>query len=162
LRSATTGVEPLGLDFVYGDVSDGTLRPLDGQQRLTTLFLLHWYLASRTGHLDDSAKWTEFAYATRPNARRFCERLVQHALPAENMPSEWINDQPWYLYVWRHDPTVESMLVMLDAIHARLADDDLDAAWSRLIDPEEPAVSFHLLPIDDMGSAEELYIKMNS
>ena len=29
-----------------------TLRPLDGQQRLTTLFLLHWYLAFRTGSLD--------------------------------------------------------------------------------------------------------------
>lgn len=34
------------LDFVYGAVSEGQdFLPLDGQQRLTTLFLLHWYLA---------------------------------------------------------------------------------------------------------------------
>ena len=38
------------LDFVYGstEVEEGNEKfiPLDGQQRLTTLFLLHWYLAS--------------------------------------------------------------------------------------------------------------------
>src|ERR1017187_6129541 len=43
---------PLDLDFVCGRwrVTERTLEPLDGQQRLTTLFLLHWYLAS----LDDA------------------------------------------------------------------------------------------------------------
>lgn len=36
--------DPITLDFVYGDIDDkGVLTPLDGQQRLTTLFLLHWY-----------------------------------------------------------------------------------------------------------------------
>ncbi|KAA6317679.1 hypothetical protein EZS27_032201 [termite gut metagenome] len=40
-RSITNG-EHRVLDFVYGDVSqNGVLTPLDGQQRLTTLFLLH-------------------------------------------------------------------------------------------------------------------------
>src|SRR4051812_47639624 len=45
LHQAATGGERAGLDFIYGEVTDGTLRPLDGQQRLTTLFLLHWYVA---------------------------------------------------------------------------------------------------------------------
>ena len=36
---------PLDLDFIYGSVVNGSFQPLDGQQRLTTLFLLHWYLA---------------------------------------------------------------------------------------------------------------------
>ena len=39
---------PLDLDFVYGSIegeSQPAFCPLDGQQRLTTLFLLHWYLA---------------------------------------------------------------------------------------------------------------------
>lgn len=162
LHDAVTGIEQLGLDFIYGEVREGTLRPLDGQQRLTTLFLLHWYLSSLTGNLDDRPSWREFAYATRPSARRFCERLVEHALPSGTSPRTWITDQPWYLYVWRNDPTVQSMLVMLDAIHRRFAGDDPDAAWSRLVDPAEPAIWFHLLPIDDMGSAEDLYIKMNS
>ncbi len=37
----------------------------------------------------------------------------------EAEPSEWIKDQPWYLFLWRHDPTIQSMLVMIDAIHER-------------------------------------------
>ena len=32
---------PLDLDFIYGSVVNGSFQPLDGQQRLTTLFLLH-------------------------------------------------------------------------------------------------------------------------
>lgn len=40
---------PMNLDFIYGSVvrsdDQSLFVPLDGQQRLTTLFLLHWYLA---------------------------------------------------------------------------------------------------------------------
>ena len=40
--------KPITLDFVYGDIdSEGNMTPLDGQQRLTTLFLLHWYAAQK-------------------------------------------------------------------------------------------------------------------
>ena len=47
LYNAITG-DPVTLDFVYGDIDEkGTMTPLDGQQRLTTLFLLHWYAAKK-------------------------------------------------------------------------------------------------------------------
>lgn len=32
------------LDFVYGSDRKNAFEPLDGQQRLTTLFILHWVL----------------------------------------------------------------------------------------------------------------------
>lgn len=167
LIRAATGGQPVDLDFVYGEVDEGTLRPLDGQQRLTTLFLLHWYLAARTGRLADVSDWLRFTYATRPSAELFCRQLVKpEHQPAfgELKPSEWIQDQAWYLYAWRHDPSIQSMLVMLDALDDRLLSDsaDLDAAWGRITDPANPAISFHFLPIEDMSSGEELYIKMNS
>lgn len=162
LHAAATGGEPVGLDFVYGEVEDGTLRPLDGQQRLTVLFLLHWYVASRMGHIEDAAPWASLSYATRPSARLFCERLAAASLPDHCAPGGWIRDQPWYQWTWRHDPTVQSMLVVLDTIHERFRADDLTDVWARLTDPDTPAISFHVLPIDDMGEAEELYIKMNS
>ena len=137
------------------------------QQRLTTLFLLHWYLASAADRLDAGAAWTRFSYATRASARLFCERLAANPLPQdEDVPSAWIIDQPWYLYVWRTDPTIQSMLVMIDAIHREIQrlhpDLDARAAWERLTRAESPAVSFYLLPLDDMESDEDLYIKMNS
>lgn len=163
LHAAVTGGEPVGLDFVFGDVEGGSLRPLDGQQRLTTLFLLHWYLASRAGRLDQEQGWKNFAYATRPGARLFCQELARTPLPQDAVsPKTWIVDQPWYLYTWCHDPTVQSMLVMLDAMHERFDADDCVAAWERLVDRHRPAITFHLLPIEDLGPSEDLYIKMNS
>lgn len=166
LRCAVSGEQPkpVSLDFVYGELKqNGTFQPLDGQQRLTTLFLLHWYLASRSGNLTADSKWVRFTYETRPSARRFCQRLAACTPDADGgRLSTWVQDQPWYLYVWRHDPTINSMLVMLDAIDAEFCDVDADQAWARLADANQPAISFHLLPLPDMGSAEDLYVKMNS
>src|SRR5664279_3824186 len=98
VRAATTDAE-MALDFVYGDVKNGVLLPLDGQPRLTTLFLPHWYVASLAGALDRDAPWLRFTYATRPTARDFCLTLAKHPYPGGPVsPSEWITDQPWYLY----------------------------------------------------------------
>lgn len=163
---AATTDETMALDFVYGDVNgDGVLRPLDGQQRLTTLFLLHWYVASRAGVLDPGAPWLRFSYATRPTARDFCSTIAEHPLPDSDVaPSVWITDQPWYVYPWRQDPTIASMLVMLDGIHDRFGPDrtDFAAVWSRLEQRVERAIWFLFLPVEDMAYGEDLYIKMNS
>lgn len=164
LHTALVDDSPIGLDFIYGEVENGTFEPLDGQQRLTTLFLLHWYVAVRRGDVGSAGPWTQFTYATRPSARLFCERIVKHPPPREleQAPSAWIMDQSWYLHLWRFDPTIRAMLVTLDAIAERLSHDDPDELWARLTRDEKPAIWFQLLPIDEMGAAEDLYIKMNS
>ena len=41
------------LDFVYGTVVDNEFIPLDGQQRLTTLFMLHLYVASKSDKYEE-------------------------------------------------------------------------------------------------------------
>jgi len=167
LLDAVAGGKPVGLDFVYGKIEGTTFRPLDGQQRLTTLFLLHWYLASTAGCLNPEAPWTRLSYATRASARLFCQRLAASPLAeGEAVPSAWITDQAWYLHAWRADPTIQAMLVMIDAIHreTRRLHPGLDAqaAWERLTASDSLAISFYLLPLDDMDSDEDLYIKMNS
>lgn len=162
LHRALADEKPVSLDFVYGDVQDGRFRPLDGQQRLSTLFLLHWYVASRAGVDLAAQRWRSFSYATRTSARRFCERLGTAALPADlpGRASDWIADQPWFLAVWKHDPTVQAMLVMIDAIAERFHDDDPLLLWERLTDGR--SVTFHRLAIDDMGQPDRVYITMNS
>ena len=60
--------EPLVLDFVYGGLHGkerGIVSPLDGQQRLTTLWLLHWYIALKAGILERvSETLKKFHYRT--------------------------------------------------------------------------------------------------
>src|SRR6202044_508032 len=96
-------------------------------------------------------------------ARLFCERLgqCQPALDG-SPPSRWLTDQPWYLPTWEHDPTIQSMLVVLDDIHRRLAAKDNLAAWRRLVEESPSAITFHVLPMKDMGLSDDVYIKMNS
>ena len=158
LHSAVTG-SPITLDFVYGDVDeDGILTPLDGQQRLTTLFLLHWYAAKKE-KLEESryAFLGGFGHEVRPSARYFCKRILSFNPSFEGKVSEEIKDQYWFPYDWLKDPTVSSMLVMLDAIQEQFA--GVEGLWSRL---EDGAISFYFLPIKDMGLTDDLYIKMNS
>ena len=157
----------LDLDFVFGDVieTSGKFFPLDGQQRLTTLFLLHCYLAWRTNTAPHTQLWSRFTYATRPGARDFCAFLTKSQPDFSGSLSAWLKDQADYLPTWQHDPTIQSMLVVLDALHERfLASQpaDVERAWNRLTDKEIPAIRFHLLPMKENGLTDALYIKMNS
>ena len=43
LQRAVSKKQKVSLNFIYGMKQDKGFLPLDGQQRLTTLFLLHWY-----------------------------------------------------------------------------------------------------------------------
>ena len=132
LKNAITEKE-ITLDFVYGDISEtGVMTPLDGQQRLTTLFLLHWYAAKKEGlSADDYAFLANFSYETRYSARDFCELLVNKYEPSfEQTISEEIIDQAWFPLDWAKDPTISSMLVMLDSIHEEFK--DTDNIWDAL------------------------------
>lgn len=150
---------PVTLDFVYGDIDEnGVMTPLDGQQRLTTLFLLHWYAARRSGIPDGECEFLRgFGYETRYSARYFCEELVGFTPTFTFVLSEEIVDQAWFPLDWLKDPTIASMLVMLDAIDEKFR--DVDDLWERL---KGGAITFYFLPIRDMGLTDELYIKMNS
>jgi hypothetical protein len=155
-----------GLDFVYGKRQGDEFVPLDGQQRLTTLFLLHWYLVSRCGGSDGN--WLGFSYDTRASARDFCEQLREAAQPGhspdfrEQTPAAWLEDQAWFMPGWREEPTIKSMLVVLDALHEKLAKVDPTATLARLTDHENPAIAFHVLELGDMALDEDVYIHMNS
>jgi hypothetical protein len=165
-RALRGGNEPVDLDFVFGDVDlNGKFLPLDGQQRLTTLFLLHCYLAWRTGIPAAAQPWARFSYATRPGARAFCAFLVT-AMPDFSLRiSDWVRDQAAYLSTWENDPTIQSMLVVLDSLNhemTQLGPTDFGVAYQRLVDPRDPAIRFHILPMASNGLSDKLYIKMNS
>lgn len=152
-------LDPITLDFVYGDINEhGVMTPLDGQQRLTALFLLHWYAAKKEDvDITESLFLENFSYETRYSARDFCSFLIKFNPTFTKKLSEEIVDQAWFPLDWKKDPTISSMLVMLDAIQDEFA--ETQGIWDRL---KEKAISFYFLPIKDMGLTDELYIKMNS
>lgn len=147
------------LDFVYGDIDDeGNMTPLDGQQRLTTLFLIHWYAAKKCNISEEEYDFLKrFSYETRYSARYFCIDLVDFKPEFKGVLSKEIVNQAWFPLDWEKDPTISSMLVMLDAIDEKFR--DVTDLWDKL---KENRITFYFLPIKDMGLTDELYIKMNS
>lgn len=159
LYEALTKNSPIKLDFVYGEIKEKKLIPLDGQQRLTTLFLLHWYIA-RHEEIDEKefSFLKSFSYRTRYSAREFCQSLIDYTPDfSKEKITEDIEDQSWMPLDWQNDPTIGSMLTMLDAIHNMFS--NTSVLWERL---NNGCISFYFLSIEEMGLTDDLYIKMNS
>lgn len=161
LLKAVNSDKGITLDFIYGSVIDKKLVPLDGQQRLTTLFLLHWYAAKRENI--PAEQWEvlkKFSYATRPSARRFCEQLLAFVPDFDTGKhlSEQICNEAWFPMAWNDDPTVEGMLRMLDAIHHTFA--ETTHLWKTLT--EDRKITFYFKKLEDMDITDDIYIKMNS
>ena len=103
---------PITLDFIYGYIKENVLIPLDGQQRLTTLFLLYWYASKKESVAEEHTEFLKcFSYETRPSARKFCESIVtkDFDLEEEKALSEQIKDKNWFPLEWQHDATISSM-----------------------------------------------------
>lgn len=164
--NALVSGEGLELDFVYGSVKKyGKLNffiPLDGQQRLTTLFLLYWYAGQREAGtpealLENQQDLSRFSYDTRPTARKFCESLCgMERIDFSKKPSAVISDANWFFNAYEKDPTVKAMLNMLDEIHVYYS-----LKQASILDNLR-TLKFYILPLDGFGLSDELYIKMNA
>lgn len=149
------------LDFIYGSKIKGLgLIPLDGQQRLTTLFLLHLYAARR--EKVEAPELSRFTYETRTSASQFCEKLSKGTIRInwDEQPSRQIQDCNEFLPTYEDDPTIRAMLVMLDDIQDKFA--DIPDLWEKLIREENPYIQFYFLQLDKFGLTDDLYVKMNS
>jgi len=162
----------LNLDFIYGSVkNDSTLILIDGQQRITTIFLLHWYLANKENKIEDiKNELKKFTYETRISSREFIEKLIDKIDNLGNLNndnkkptelSEYIKDQSWFLNYWEKDPTIKAMLIMLDSIHNKFKNIN-NNIFEKLIQDENSLITFHFLELKKFELTDELYIKMNA
>lgn len=156
------------LDFVFGTKTKKEGReyyiPIDGQQRLTTLFLLYLYREKVLVPNDSlSDKLVKFSYDTRRAARDFCKEIVQenwNIIRREGEHSDDISssikNNNWFMDYWQYDPTVDSMLRMLDAIDVKQKE---KKDYSH---PDVDNITFYCFDMDAYNINENLYLKMNS
>lgn len=158
----------LELNFIYGIVRPSNdiyvMELLDGQQRMTTLFLLHWYIVNRELHEDDEMDTiirsclSKFIYETRSTSTVFCQKLSNFRIDlSSKTPKEAIRSAKWYFKSFDRDSTIAAMLTMLDAIHEhyeRIAEPVLYTQLSNL--------QFYVKSLGLFNLSEELYIKMNA
>lgn len=163
IKSALINDKKLVLDYIYGSKENDMFSPIDGQQRLTTLFLLYWYVAAKENKLTDDVKFQlqKFTYETRDTSLEFCRELVLNikpniALIPKYKLSEHIRNYHGYYSTYESDPTVQSMLVMLDALHDAFYDTNV-SLWDRLQN-----ITFWVLDLENFGLTDDLFVKMNA
>ena len=129
--------------------------PVDGQQRLTTLFLLYLY-GQKAGKTNTKLDLSKFSYDTRRAASDFCKSITSEEwdVPNDKNVSDVIKDSSWFMNYWEKDPTVGGMLNMLDAIHGKCKE--------ITVYPNLDNVTFFLFDLESNGLNENLYLKMNS
>lgn len=170
----------LNLDFIYGNIDEkDCFIPLDGQQRLTTLFLLYYYLALRNGKDANEPKFknlNNFSYETRISSKDFIEKLVKNMdkclIDSENngkLIKENIKNQFWFFNEYLQDSTITGMLTMFESIEERCKNKNKNIECEKLkqilenwCDENKCLIKFEFLPLKDFGLSDELYIKMNA
>lgn len=163
LHSALDSKTTMVLDFIYGSKKESVFQPLDGQQRLTTLWLLHWYIASKANILEANKEiLIDFSYETRVSSREFCRALCNKIKNTSNELDvvEFIENQTWFFSEWKQDPTINAMLNSLKLIEKYFGDCDYSSNWAKLT--EENIIVFEVLELSDFGLSDDLYIKMNA
>lgn len=182
LKNALDGNKEIKLDFVYGSVDNNRMTPLDGQQRLTTLWLLHWFIAFRAGKLREQEvqnRLKKFYYATRPSSTEFCRRLVEEfGKIDENSINNTsivghIKNRHWYYSYYKNDPTIRAILIMIgnnsdkeqqkDCLEQVFNCCNFGCYWDKLTGADCPIQFYHQDMIgNDVPLVDDLYIKMNA
>ena len=174
-ENESPNMPPLYLDFVYGSVSHtlssegklSTIYPIDGQQRLTLLWLIHWYIGMhKEGGLSNEEKkiMENFSYDTRTSSRLFIFNLIHRFTP--NLRTslsirKQIEECYWFYSKWLFDPTIDSMINVLEyKLEKYLKNCNLSHLWEKLTSSECP-ILFAWEDIGKYHQTDDLYIKMN-
>ncbi len=161
----------LDLNFIYGSTNEEkNLTLLDGQQRITTLYLLHWYFAKKEKIINEditneNSKYIKdilkkFSYQNRTTSEEFCQALVEGNLEIDDKKnvSTQIMEKTWFFNDWKSDPTIKNMLNMLDEIHKKFK--EIKNGFKLLT--ENDYIYFSFIELKKYKLTDELYIKMNS
>lgn len=183
------GNTPCHLDFVYGGregfgsskrmSEDAPFLPLDGQQRLTTLFLLHWILLQKNAVVADEKnkpeqqiysdrldKLTRFTYKTRISSGRFCCKLTGMNIKPDRPLIAQIKEKYWYDHDMQSDLTVKAMMQMLTLMEEMLDCEPYLSQKSEMLanlyDASKRCITFDVMDMDQYNLTDGLYVKMNA
>ena len=140
---------------------------IDGQQRVTTFFLMWLHLAKKAGIIEEfktNIRYNEvnlaFDFKVRPLTHEFVNQLVKEVVECKNdFDFASIEDATWFLSEYRHDVSVMSMVNALK---------DWDNAWKKCgleaciaYEYLTKHVKFWLFVMNETAQGEQLYITMN-
>ena len=169
----------INLNFIYGYCEKTKINPntdsenmlnvfipIDGQQRLTTLFLLHYYVFSKSHKGVDELK-NKLIYDTRESTNEFIKLLLDKSKDifdddVSKSIDEKIKNYSWYCSEWDYDASIKSMLLVLGKIKDAFEKEKVNdfECYAQRLSTGCP-IKFMIMEID-VKYGNELYIKMNA
>src|SRR5574344_22700 len=160
----------LSLGLIYGyEAPLGHIQLCDGQQRITTLFLLLGMINRETNDAflnqiispnelnDDQEPYLQ--YAIRESSLYFLSDLVMNFFRPSNIILADIKKQPWYFDDYNLDPTIQSMLSAMQIIENKLETiDNLKDFGTYLIED----LSFLYFDMQNRKEGEQTFVIINT
>lgn len=144
----------VNLNYIYGYEEEDGFIPIDGQQRLITLWLLHLYIYSQRSLFFP----VDLKFESREFADAFSKKLKEKLSDALKLTGvnlkDYIVDSPWFVTGWLYDATVANMLEALNKIHEIIGGIPASDIYTQNI-------SFDFLNIKEVGLDDDVYVKMN-
>ncbi len=142
----------IDLNYIYGSEENIiNFVPIDGQQRLITLWLLHLYLFTKQGKKFN----VKLCFYSREFANEFSMKLLDNlgSIPNEKSISEEIIDSSWFVNGWKYDKTVNNMLNTLEFISEACVNPNNYKCYEN--------ITFSFLNMHSKGLTDDIYVKMN-
>ncbi|SFH38600.1 DUF262 domain-containing protein [Modicisalibacter xianhensis] len=154
----------IGFIYAYTDEQYlGRYFLIDGQQRITSIYLLLLVLAARCGEAEEFNKYYRkggspvLDYRVRDATSLFLNRTVYLLL---SDPEAEVTDQPWFLDGYKLDASISTMLSNINLIKAWLESSGLDE--KRFFNFIQDYTVFWYFDTNISAQGENLYIYLNA
>lgn len=160
----------LNLGLLYGyEAPFGHIQLCDGQQRITTLFLIlgmlnkktddafRRYLISETEENDDWEPYLQ--YAIRESSLYFMSDLTRYFfIKDKNLQVSDIKSQPWYFKDYDLDPSIQSMIAAMEIIEKEIINGDCLKFGNFIAEK----LSFLYYDMENRTKGEETFVVINT
>lgn len=162
----------LKTNIIYGYTKNDTFYPVDGQQRITTLFIVHWFLWNKAGKsAEPFFQDKPIVYEIRSATGSFFRELVnpdkmsayKKMLNSDKFLIDSMVQSRWFKSEWLSDVTVLSIInVMSELKERKISKEQAENYYLKL---EEEKITFDLYAIDsDSAKRSSItdYVRLNS
>ena len=165
--------DDFNLGLIYGyEAPLGHIQLCDGQQRITTLFLLLGMLNKKTNGkfesllVSDNEKKDDYEpylqYAIRESSLYFLSDLVRYFFSTNGpLEVESIKKQSWYFDDYNYDPSIISMIKTMEVIEKLLSDYSEDDC-SKFGDYISNKLTFLYFDMENRKKGEETFVVINT
>jgi len=154
----------IGFIYAYSDPQyEGRYFLIDGQQRITTIFLTLLLLASRVNNASEFNKFycvnghPKLDYRLRESSSSFLEKFIPFIL--DNSLDD-LENQNWYLKSYEHDVTITNIIKNVEFIQSWLNDISLNE--KEFYDYLNHFTEFWYFDTNISAQGENLYIYLNA